>query len=294
MEYSNPELPEGINTSQTNHLKEFLVLSTGVIGIIIIVIVTLIFIVDNFADKIPFSAEKELPLDVFFNKKSTDKLPPYLKQVSEKVIASFDLPDDMDITIHYVNDDTVNAYATLGGHIVLYRGLLEKLKHEDELAMLIAHEVAHVKHRHPILSVSHGLVVGVVMILVSSSVGTSVVSDLLGQTSMLTLMQYSREFEYQSDKEATQSLIRLYGHAKGSVGLFEILQSEASGNQSLEFLSTHPLTENRIKQAESSHQGSNALKVNVAYTPLPNEFLKWLLLQKEEAKKNKNNKKMTP
>lgn len=284
MEYSNPVLPEGINTSKTNHLKEFVILSTGIIAAVVIIITVLIYIVDNFADEIPFSIEKKLPLDTFFDRESFLPLPPYLKLVSNKVINSFALEEGMKITVHYVNDNTINAYATLGGHVVLYRGLLEKLRHEDELAMLIAHEVAHVNNRHPILSVSHGLVVGVVVAMVNASSGTSILSDVLGKTSMLTLMQYSREFEYQADKEASQSLIKLYGHAKGSLGLFEVFELEKASSQQIEFMSTHPLTENRIKQAQSINQENGRIK-NMGYTPLPDEFLNWLVLQSVEAEK---------
>jgi len=284
MEYSNPELPEGINTGESNHLKDFVILTTGVIGVIIITLTVLITIVDNFADKIPFEVEQSLPVDIFFKQKSNESLPPYLKNISEKVIQSFDLPEPMKITVHYVNSDTVNAYATLGGHIVLYRGLLEKLKHEDELAMLIAHEVAHVKYRHPILSVSHGIVMGVVMSLLSTSAGTSAISDLMGHTGMVTLMQYSREYEYQSDKDAIQAIVKIYGHAEGARGLFEVLNSVQKNNEPIELFSTHPLTDNRIIQANQMNKKYSEPNKAHNFTPLSAEFESWLISQKEKNK----------
>ena len=145
MEYSNPELPEGINTSKEHPFKEFLILSVGLLASVFIVITLLIVLVDNFADKVPFEYEEKLPILKFIDNLEEEPLPPYLKKVTQKILSGFVMPDEMKITFHYVNDDTVNAFATLGGHIVLYRGLLEKLKYEDELAMVIAHEIAHVK-----------------------------------------------------------------------------------------------------------------------------------------------------
>lgn len=284
MEYTNQQLPEGINTSQEHHLKDFFVLTFGVIGIVVLVVTFLIFVVDNFADKIPFEVEKKLPVSSFVDEKNTDELPPYAKLVSEKVIRSFDLPESMKITVHYINNDTVNAFATLGGHIFLYRGLLDKLQHEDELSMLIGHEVSHIKNRHPILSLSHGLVVGTVMVLVNSSTGTSVISDFLGQTSMMTLMQFSREFEYDSDKDAIQSLIKIYGHAQGAVNLFNIFKAEQGGDQSMEFFSTHPLNNNRIEQAKNIM----GVDTSSSSTPFPQSFKTWLTSQQEiEKAKNK-------
>ena len=280
MEYSNPELPEGINTTKENPLKEFLILTIGLLAVVFISISILIILVDNFADKIPFKMEKEIPVSSFIDKLEVKQLPPYLDKVTQKVLTSFDLAKEMEITFHYVNDDTVNAFATLGGHIVLYRGLLEKLKHEDELAMVIAHEIAHVKYRHPILSVSHGFVVGIVLTAITGASGNSIVNDLLGQTGMASLMSFSRDYEYQSDKEAINSLIKIYGHARGALGLFKVFESEFGEGHSFEFLATHPLTQNRISQT-TAMIAQHHLSQNNDMVVFPVEFKQWLKSQKE-------------
>ena len=282
MEYSNPELPEGINTSKENPLKEFFILTVGLLAVVFVVISILILIVDNFADKIPFEMEKDLPVSSFIENMETEKLPPYLEKVTQKVLSSYELPEKMQITFHYVNDDTVNAFATLGGHIVLYRGLLEKLKHEDELAMVIAHEIAHVKYRHPILSTTHGIVVGIVLTAISSSSGNTVVNDLMGSTSMASLMKFSRDFEYQADKDAIKSLMKLYGHADGALGLFNVFNSEFGEGASFEFLATHPLTNNRISQTTKMINKNNLSQDNTMVV-FPEKFKLWLKTQKEKA-----------
>lgn len=282
MEYTNPELPEGINTSKENPLKEFFILTIGLFGVVFIIISALIIIVDNFADKIPFEMEQDLPIANFIESENTEKLPLYLEKVTQKVLASFDLPEEMRITFHYVNDDTVNAFATLGGHIVLYRGLIEKLKHEDELAMVIAHEIAHIKYRHPILSASHGIVVGVVLTAISSSSGNTVVNEMMGTTTMASLMRFSRDFEYQADKDAINSLIKIYGHADGALGLFKVFESEFGKDLSFEFLATHPLTQNRISQTTKMNN-KNSVSQDKIMIVFPDEFKEWLNFQKEKA-----------
>ena len=286
MEYTNPELPEDVNTSKENPLKEFFILTIGLLTIVFVTIYLLIVVVDNFADKIPFEWEKDIPIASFVEKQNTEKLPAYLENVSQKVIKSFNLPASMDITVHYVNDDTVNAFATLGGHIVLYRGLVEKLTHEDELAMVIAHEIAHIKYRHPILSMSHGIVVGLVLSVVSSSAGDSVASDLMGTTGMASLMRFSRDYEYQSDKDAINSLIKIYGHAEGALGLFKVFDSEFGKDKSFEFLATHPLTENRITQTKEMIARHN-ISSHKRMTDFSLEFKSWLEKQKENVKSSK-------
>lgn len=282
MEYTNPELPEGINTSKENPLKEFFILTLGLVAVVFAVISILILLVDNFADKIPFEMEKDLPISSFIENMETEKLPPYLEKVTQKVLSTFELPEKMQITFHYVNDDTVNAFATLGGHIILYRGLLEKLNSEDELAMVIAHEIAHVKYRHPILSVSHGIVVGIILTAVSSSSGNSIVNDIMGQTGMASIMKFSRDFEYQADKDAINSLIKLYGHPEGALGLFKVFESEFTEDLSFEFLATHPLTKNRISET-TKMINNHSLKRHNSMVAYPVEFTSWLVSQKAKS-----------
>ncbi|MFK5913188.1 MAG: M48 family metallopeptidase [Woeseiaceae bacterium] len=283
MEYTNPELPEGINTSKEHPLKDFFVLTIGLLAFVFISISILIVIVDNFADKIPFEMEKELPISNILKSQNEEPLPPYLKTLTQKILNSFTLPDEMEITFHYVNDDTVNAFATLGGHIFLYRGLIDKLKHEDELAMVIAHEIAHVKYRHPILSISHGIVVGVVLTAVSGASGNESVNNFMGQTTLASLMRFSRDYEYQADKDAINSLIKLYGNADGAKGLFNVFKKEFGNNIPFEFLATHPLTDNRISQTTKIINKLNLppTKVKVSF---PKEFKLWLKDQKEMTK----------
>ena len=61
--------------------------------------------------------------------------------------------------MHYDASDTVNAFATLGGHVVIYRGLLEKLPNENVVAMVVAHEIAHIKHRDPVAALGRGVAI---------------------------------------------------------------------------------------------------------------------------------------
>lgn len=278
MQYTNPEIPEGINTSKINPLKEFIILSSGIIITAVAVVALLIMLVDLFADKIPFSWEKSIPIGKLFSDKNEQAMPLYLQKVSQKIIQQMALPEGMNITLHYINDNTVNAFATLGGHVYLFRGLLEKLRNEDELSMVIAHEVAHVKYRHPILSLSHGVVVSVVLSLLGSS-SDNVAGSLLGNSSMLTLMHFSRDFEYQSDQAAVSALIKIYGHAQGAIGLFDVFNKQGSSIKPVEFLQTHPLTDNRISQVRAIIS-EYPLTKQVAMTAFPIKFTHWLAAEK--------------
>ena len=76
--------------------------------------------------------------------------------------------------MHYSPDKVTNAFATLGANVVFYRGLLEKFDNEDAVAMVMAHEIAHAKLRHPAASLGRGIAVGLTLSLISVGLGEGV------------------------------------------------------------------------------------------------------------------------
>lgn len=281
MQYTNPQIPEGINTSQNHPLKEFFILTGGVIAIVVVSFYLLIVTVDFFADKIPFAWEQSIPVGALLQDETSDA-PAYLEKLTQQVAADMDLPEGMQVTLHYVNSDTVNAFATLGGHMVLHRGLLEELHSEDELVMVIAHEIAHLKYRHPVSSASHSLLAMMLLSLFTSS-ADDILNRLMGTGGLLTLMKFSRDYEYRADAAAVDVLVGRYGHAQGAVELFEVFKAQHDGEEPLEFLNTHPLTERRIQRALDLAEPQGGLSAEESSSnklqPLPAEFTQWLAAQ---------------
>jgi len=271
LQYSNPQIPEGINTSKTHPLKEFFWLSSGVIAVIVAALLILILLSDLITGYIPFSVEKNLSIPDFPASYQQGPMHQYLQTLTDRVTLAQQLPDDMQINVHYIDNDTVNAFATLGGNVYFFRGLLEKLPNENALTMLIAHEVAHVKHRHPIKSTGRGIVLALGLSLVSSTAGDALVDTILGGTTTLTVLKFTRDMENQADKTALQTVERIYGHLAGADGLFSAL-GETSNIEPPEFFSTHPLTEIRISaiQLKTTNQKDSHI------TPLPEDYKGWL------------------
>ena len=106
------------------------------------------------------------------------------------------------ITVEILADPSVNAFATLGGHIYVYRGLLEKAQSGDELAAVLAHEIAHVRNRDVIQGVAVNLFTwgGLRAALPGSGGSTSEIAYLL-----LTL-KFSRQQENQADEDGLDRL----------------------------------------------------------------------------------------
>ena len=175
----------------------------------------------------------------------------YLRTLTNRLAAVMDLPDGMTITVHYVHGETVNAFATLGGNVVVFDALLNKLPSENGLAMVLAHEIAHVKYRHVVRAMGGGILVS----LVSSALfgDTGFAGSLAGGGGMLTALHFSREKEEQADGEALAALMAVYGHVNGFDEIFR-LPGDGGGDGGARsvpvFLSSHPLTGPRIRRLQ--------------------------------------------
>lgn len=270
MEFSNPKIPEGINTSDAHPLRELAVLLLGALLLLLIFVATLALLADKLAHHIPFEAETHIVERIPIPQGEDTPLRAYLREQAARVARAMDMPEDIAVTLHYLELDTVNAFATLGGHVVVFGGILEKLPHENALNMLLAHELAHVKHRHPIRSLGKGIAVGLGLSLISESAGNGMVDSLMGQGGLLTLMKYSRDHEREADATALATLNALYGHTHGAEDLFQAL---GDGDEPLEFYSSHPLTENRISRIRASMAESATIGETQR---LPAPFTEWV------------------
>ncbi|HFC92506.1 MAG TPA: hypothetical protein ENJ51_06810 [Leucothrix mucor] len=273
--YTNPDIPEGINTSASHPLATFIKLFSAIAIILALSAWLLGKSGDYLASLIPYSKEVELvsQYDLPASENDSSDMQLYLENLTEHISDAMDLPDAMEIYPHYIDDNIENAFATLGGHIFLYKGLLSKLKNENAISMVIAHEIAHIKHRDPIRSIGQSAAIstGFFLLLGKSNV------NLLGSTGLYTQLKFSRDMETASDIEGLSALVKVYGHASGAIDLFELLRSLSNEDIMKEptFFVTHPLGDNRIKQIEAIAKENN-WSMDKAVTPLPNGFSTWL------------------
>jgi predicted Zn-dependent protease len=279
MKYENRTIPEGINVSEEHPLKEFVILAFGLGAMTVLVVALLSFMAGWLVHLIPFSIEKSLSTSSFAASisdrvdltKEQQRIESYLQQLADELVVAQQLPEGMDVVVHYVDDDTVNAFATLGGNLIMYRGLIERLPHENALAMLLSHEIAHIKQRAPIVALGRGVAVGLALASISGFGDSSMSQQLVGNVGLLTSLSFSRQQEDQADIEALQTLERYYGHTRGAESLFEVLNEGSNVFNPPEILSTHPVTQERIKRVDSFNEKSSEL---VPYKNLPDFLMK--------------------
>ena len=253
----NPKIPEGINSSTEHPLKEFMQLVIGVGILLVVLMFTLGLLAKLFAHHIPFTWEPKLQLT------DTEQTAyPQAQQTLEELLTRLEqaqpvLKDaTIEYKIHLMDSDVPNAFATLGGQIYINRGLLDHVESENGLAMVIAHEMAHVQLRHPIKAFSQNAVFQLVTGLVF---GDSAITGIASHTGMLTFLSFSRDMEREADQIGLQTLAAAYGHTQGATEFFESMSSRKQ--DSIEFFQTHPDTEERIKvltatqQIQQTHKG---------------------------------------
>ena len=276
--YRNPQPPEGINVSKTNPLLTFLKLLVGMAFVLAIAAWVLASGAGWLASFVPF--EQELKVSALYPESEEDsqtnpELQNYLDDLAKRLQPAMDLPEGMQITLHYQSEDVENAFATIGGNILLYKGLLKALPNENSLAMLIAHEMAHVKFRHPIRAASQGLAIntGIKLLMGYSNV------DILGNAGLYTQLHFSRSMETESDIQGLTALHSVYGHVGGATDLFETLHAltdDGGITPKSAFFSTHPLDQQRIDQINQV-AGENGWAIEgKTVTPLPDGFMGWL------------------
>lgn len=273
MDYSNPEIPEGINTSKQHPLKDFFILSVGILGGIALCVFLLGLFVERLAAYIPFSVEQKLieNIEIAAPVESNPKIQDYLDNLTTQLLPHFDLPADIVINVNYIDDSTENAFASLGGNISIYRGLIDLLPNENALAMIIAHEIAHIKHRDPITALGRGVVIGLFLTTLAGFGTDRLMSTVITDTGTLTILSFNRKQERRADASALNAIAKHYGHVNGADSLFKafIKNENKAGKYMPEFFSTHPLSDKRIEEIQILANKNNwPLKGNTSALPV--------------------------
>jgi Zn-dependent protease with chaperone function len=153
------------------------------------------------------------------------------------------------IRLTLLKRNMVNAYALPGGQIVVYTGILKKIKTPEALAALLAHESTHVNERHSLRSLLRSAANGILIsVLFSDASGIS--GALASNAETLNGLHYSRSLETEADEKGMNLLLANNVNVNGMRQLMKTLEEIGDMPGSLSFLSSHPLTKERIKNAD--------------------------------------------
>lgn len=190
----------------------------------------------------------------------------YLNELGGRLAAFAQLPGGH-FSYFAVNDNSINAFAMPGGYIGVHSGLILATQSEGELASVLAHETAHEAQRHIARmqaasnATSPWLLAGTVAaaILASRAGGGQGAMGALSAGMGLSIsnqLTYSRDFEREADRVGMQYLAKA-GYDVRTMPMFFARLDKAnrySDNAAFAFLRTHPVTTERISEAENRAQ----------------------------------------
>jgi len=175
----------------------------------------------------------------------------YVEQIGQRLVANSDRPN-LPFTFQVVEDNAVNAFATLGGFVYVNTGLLKTASNEAELASVIAHEIGHIGGKHLVKQMrQRALASGV-----ATAAGLDRNQAVAIGVDLALNRPRSRQDEFDADKRGLRTLTRAGYAPSGMVTFMQKLMKSGSGPS---FLSTHPATSDRInnlKRAISAQPSS--------------------------------------
>ena len=155
-----------------------------------------------------------------------------------------------------VDNNAINAFALPGGFVYVNRGALQAARTEDEVAAVIAHEIAHVALRHGTNQASKAYLAQTGLGLIGGLLGgrrNSGIGQVMGAVGGFglntVLLKHSRTAEQQADSLGMRIMRRAGYDPRGMISLLQTIQRH-SGGRSIEFLSSHPNPSNRIARLE--------------------------------------------
>jgi predicted Zn-dependent protease len=280
MKIRNVKIPEGINVSRHRPVADLFVLTAGAIGLFLALGLAA-FLIGTYAGRyMPMSWENTLAAAVFEGEETEEaaardrEIEAALQALANRLAANMNLPDDLRITVHYLDEPDINAFATLGGHVLVLRGLIERVPNENALAMVMAHEIAHAANRDVAANMGGALLLQLVMGTVTG-MSPETVDGLVWGPNALLLRQFSRDAESRADRDGMAAVSATYGHVEGADAFFRILLEEIGEtlpDEGPEFLNTHPLTAGRI-EALGALAEERGWTVEGEATPLPDVLM---------------------
>ncbi|MFH1837017.1 MAG: M48 family metalloprotease [Candidatus Omnitrophota bacterium] len=204
------------------------------------------------------------------------------RQINEKVLKTFKLPvdplmqerirgigeklssgaDRNDIVYRFTvlkgeKKDTYNAFAAPGGYVYIFSDLVEVLDTDDEIAGVLAHEMAHVEAKHSIKRLQGSLGVTALMLLGSQLKTEDNSAVYLGSAVNQLMAEYSRQDERQADELSVKYMERTGYDPMGAIGALEKLRGLRKEGKRMKYFfnKSHPYLSERIAGLEKDING---------------------------------------
>ena len=179
----------------------------------------------------------------------------YVQSVGNRIVRQLG-PVTYEYRFFLIDESTPNAFAIPGGYIFLYRGLIEMMDNEGEMASILSHELAHIQARHIHQSIERGKILSIATVagvLAGAFIGLKPDAAQALTTSVMAgakslQLKYSREQEEEADRLGFRYLTGAGYDAESMVSIMrKIGRGGWRGGSSIpSYLSTHPGVSERV------------------------------------------------
>ena len=246
MSYYSPQSPKNESESSSQLLK----IICGFLALVIIAFLLFNLLIDSLINFVPYSVEQKIGAVIapIYEKQAVNS--PQQKTLNKLLDRlETNLPnrqkEQNQYRVLYIPEDTVNAIAIPGNKVIIYQGLLQEVESENELMMVLGHELGHFVHRDHLRGLGNALVIRMTLGVFLGDTG-------IFQAGIATLVKavsnarYSQTQEKQADAFGLILLDKTYNHVAGATDFFAKLSNKQKSN--LEFLSSHPAPAKRVKE----------------------------------------------
>ena len=191
---------------------------------------------------------------------------------------------NLDWKFTLIDSPTFNAFATPGGHVYMYRGLLNFFNSEAELAGVLGHEIGHITARHAVRGMSTAQLTNILIGIIQSRVpGGELTGNAFNLMNAIINRGYGRKFELEADQLGEEYLVKLNYNPNAMMGFLKTLKASDDLETKIAkeegrvpnigyhgIFSTHPDHEKRIKALGLANKTNTKTRDN------REEFLKML------------------
>ena len=228
---------------------DFLLLTAGVLGTIILIYLVLGLLVEVIVTRLPAHSEKTLGgfYSQFLGEGSPSKKQTYLQQIVDELTEV--MPNsDRRFKVHVVKNKEPNAIALPGGNIVVFTPLIEEAESKEELTFVLAHELGHYANKDHLRGFGRLLVL--VTVATALSGGQGAFPDFLVNSLVNVEMKFSQQQERNADRFALEMLHERYQHVAGALDFLKRMASAENKGRMWYFFASHPYPQDRISTLE--------------------------------------------
>ena len=289
----NSKLPDDrVNLSEEHPVKDLALLLGGIITVVIVIVMGAGLLLDVLIPKIPVSVERVIfsgvrgafDFDGEEKEAASDSQLQELRALQRDTLgrlladlskgwtdSGYDFSVEVaDFGMGIAEGGGPNALALPAGLILVNPELVDGARSENELAMVLGHELGHFRNRDHLRGLGRGITLQLILAGLGTTGGAAAISQVAGFAGVLVEGRFSRTQESDADSFGLELVARKYGHVGGATDFFErILKLDDGGGDGVgDFFRSHPLSKKRILTIKES-AAERGWEFSQALVPVP-------------------------